>query len=76
MKTYVVGTQENLSMVGIPTTHFHGETRKDVWASVAQSDAYPNGDQNVTGLIPARSVNSFSWRLIMKYFLWSFSLFH
>ena len=30
--------------------------------------------QVVVGLIPARSGNILSWRLIMKYFLWSSSL--
>ena len=45
-------------------------------ASVAQSDVRPTGDQEVAGSIPARSGNIHSWRLIMKYFLWSFSPFH
>ena len=44
-------------------------------ASVAQSDACPTGDQEVTGSIPAGSANILSWRLIMKYFLLWFSPF-
>ena len=40
------------------------------------SDAHLNGDQEVSGLIPARSSNILSWRLIMKYFLGSFSPIH
>ena len=45
-------------------------------ALVAQSDARPTGDQEVSGSIPTVSGNIFSWRLIMKYFLQSFSPFH
>ena len=37
-------------------------------ASVAQSETCTTGDQEVLGLIPARSSNILSWRLIMKYF--------
>ena len=44
-------------------------------ASVAQSDACPTGDQNAASSIPAGSGNILSWRLIMKYFLRSFSPF-
>ena len=44
-------------------------------AVVAQSDVCPTGDQ-VAGSIPAGSGNILTWRLIMKYFLWSFSPFH
>ena len=33
------------------------------------------GDQEVAGSIPAEVGNILSWRLIMKYFLWSFSPF-
>ena len=44
-------------------------------ASVAQSDTCPTGDQKVLGLIPTGSGNILSWRLIMIYFLWSFSPF-
>ena len=40
---------------------------------VAQLDARPTGDQDVTGLILAGSGNILSWRLIMKYFLQSIS---
>ena len=39
-----------------------------VLALVAQSDARPTGDQEVVGLITARSGNNLSWRLIMKFF--------
>ena len=31
----------------------------------------PTGDQEVVGLTPAKDGNILSWRLIMKYFLWS-----
>ena len=44
-------------------------------ASVAQLDACPTGDQEVTGSIPTEVGNILSWRLIMKYFLRSFSPF-
>ena len=44
-------------------------------ASVAKLDAGLTGDQEVAGLILARSWNVLSWRVIMKYFLWSFSPF-
>ena len=44
-------------------------------ASVAQLDARPTGDQKVAGSTPAEVGNILSWRLIMKYFLQSFSPF-
>ena len=50
-------------------------------ASVAQLDAHPTGDQEVAGANlsppppPNEVGNILSWRLIMKYFLWSFSPF-
>ena len=44
-------------------------------ASVAQLDACPTGDQEVAGSTPAEVGNILSWRLIMKYFLRSFSPF-
>ena len=39
----------------------------------AQSDMYLAGDQEVVDLVPVGSSNILSWRLIMKFFLWSFS---
>ena len=47
----------------------------DLPASVAQLDARPTEDQEDAGLTPAEVGNILSWRLIMKYFLWSFSPF-
>ena len=44
-------------------------------ALVAQSDTHPTCDQKVVGSIYAGSGNILSWRLIMKCFLQSFSLF-
>ena len=44
-------------------------------ASVAQLDARPTGDQEVVGSTPRRVGNILLWRLIMKYFLWSFCPF-
>ena len=44
-------------------------------ASVAQLDARPTGDRDVAGSNPAEVGNILSWRLIMKYFLRSFSPF-
>ena len=41
---------------------------------MAQLDARPTGDQEVAGSTPAEVGNILSWRLIMKYFLQSFSL--
>ena len=34
-----------------------------------QLDVHLTGDQEVMGLIPARSSNILSWKFIMKYFL-------
>ena len=47
----------------------------NISASVAQLDARPTGDQEVAGSNPAEVGNILSWRLIMKYFLRSFSPF-
>ena len=44
-------------------------------ALVAQLDARPTGDQEVAGSTPTEVGNILSWRLIMKYFLRSFSPF-
>ena len=44
-----------------------------VSASVARLDARPTGYQEVEGSTPAEVGNILSWRLIMKYFLRSFS---
>ena len=46
-----------------------------VLAFVAQLDACPSGDQEVAGSTPAEVGNILTWRLIMKYFLRSFSSF-
>ena len=43
--------------------------------SVAQLDARPTEDQEFAGSTPAEVGNILSWRLIMKYFLRSFSPF-
>ena len=56
---------------------FHGElTLKmpSMLVSVAQLDARMTGDQ-VAGSTPAEVSNILLWRLIMKYFLRSFSPF-
>ena len=47
----------------------------DELAPVAQLDARPTGDQEVAGSTTAEIGNILSWRLIMKYFLRSFSPF-
>ena len=44
-------------------------------ASVAKLDARQTSDQEVAGLLLAKLGNILLWRLIMKYFLWSFSPF-
>ena len=44
-------------------------------ALVAQLDASPTGDQEVVGSTPAEVGNILSWRLILKYFVRSFSPF-
>ena len=41
---------------------------------MAQLDAHLAGDQEVVGLTPAEWATFFPADLIMKYFLWSFSL--
>ena len=51
------------------------ESLHGVSASLAQLDACLTGDQEVTGSTSAEVGNILSWRLIMKYFLWSFSPF-
>ena len=42
---------------------------------MAQLDPRPTGNQEVAGSTPAEVGNILSWRLIMKYFLQSFSPF-
>ena len=44
-------------------------------ASVAKLDVRPAGDQEIVGSTPTEVGNILSWRLIMKYFLRSFSPF-
>ena len=44
-------------------------------ASLGQLDVRPTGDQEVVGSTPAEVGNILSWRLILKYFLRSFSPF-
>ena len=44
-------------------------------ASMAQLDARPTGDQEIAGSTPAEVCNILFWRLILKYFLQSFSPF-
>ena len=44
-------------------------------ASVAQLNVRSFGDQEVADSITARFSDMLTWRLIMKYFLWSFSPF-
>ena len=41
---------------------------------MALLDARPTGDQEIAGSTPAGVGNILSWMLIMKYFLWSFSV--
>ena len=50
-------------------------THTSLPTSVAQLGERPIGDQEVADLTPAEASNILSWRLIMKYFLWSFSPF-
>ena len=45
------------------------------WLSKCTQWRCPTGDQEVAGSTPAEVGNILSWRLIMKYFLWSFSPF-
>ena len=56
---------------------FYEEIRKIIpqLLTVAQLDGCSTGDQEVAGSIPANVGNILSWRLIIKYFLWSFSPF-
>ena len=59
-------------------TYFHLKSqliKTNLPASVAQLDARLTGDQEVASLTPAEVGNILSLRLIMKYFLWSFSPF-
>ena len=58
----------------VPNTMLMYQTA-DEPASVAQLDAPSAGDQEVAGSTPAEVGNILSWRLIMKYFLRSFSPF-
>ena len=57
-------------------THIHARTYTHMPTSVvAQLNAHPTGDQEVAGSIPDEVGNILSWKLIMKYFLRSFSPF-
>ena len=47
----------------------------ELLTSVAQLEVHLTGDQEVTGSTPAEVGNILSWRLIVKYFLRSFSPF-
>ena len=47
-------------------------TKMDMWLSWMRR---PSGDQEIAGSTPAEVGNILSWRLIMKYFLRSFSPF-
>ena len=47
----------------------------DMLALMALSDARPTGDREVAGSMPIGPSNILSWRLIMEYFLRSFSPF-
>ena len=55
--------------------HLVFKEKQNLAASVAQLDARPTGDQEVAGSTPAEVGNILLWRLIMKYFLRSFSPF-
>ena len=55
--------------------YFYNNIKTCEPAPVAQLDARPTGDQEVAGSTPAEVGNILSWRLIMKYFLRSFSPF-
>ena len=56
--------------------HLHGPIKIfTVAGPVAQLDVRLAGDQEVAGSTPAKVGNILSWRLIVKYFLRSFSPF-
>ena len=54
------------------TLYYHTVACRPRWLSWMRC---PTGDQEVAGSTPAKVGNILSWRLIMKYFLWSFSPF-
>ena len=60
----------------LPFNLYYLDTSQVGFVPVAQPDACTTGDQEVDGLIPACSGNILSRKLILKYFLRSFSPFH
>ena len=61
--------KKNLTISAVLLIRF----RRPQWLSWMRR---PTGDQEVAGSTPAEVGNILSWRLIMKYFLRSFSPFH
>ena len=64
------------SLIRVHTSHLNLKHSVCKSQSRMQLDAHPAGEQEVVSLVPARSGNSLSWRLIMKYYLESFSPFY
>ena len=64
-KVFAFKVRSNTDTSDVESTH------SNTPASAAQLDGCLTGDQEVTGSIPTRSGNILSWRLIMKYFVWS-----
>ena len=82
--TFIMLSAINSSLCIIPVMccrnviHFYSKllfNAREKPASVAQLEARPTGDQEVASSTPAEAGNILSWRLIMKYFLRSFSPF-
>ena len=63
--------KNNKNIINLPSTEYaqRGQPRCVSWM------CRPTGDQEVAGSTPAEVGNLLSWRLIMKYFLRSFSPF-
>ena len=60
----------------VVTSKFFKQLLPNRMASLAQLDACPTEDQEVAGSTPAEVGNILLWRLLMKYFLRSFSPSH
>ena len=71
IRVFLISRQKHLFIVPIRSTSPRHFCRPQ-WLSWLRR---PTGDQEVAGSTPAKDGNILSWRLIMKYFLRSFSPF-
>ena len=75
-KIWMQSCQQNISKtIEAKTLKLDEWTGSDSWPRWLSWMRRPTGDQEVAGSTPAEVGNILSWRLIMKYFLRSFSPF-